>query len=196
MQYLGNINIPIWFFVFWCWTFVTQIYIHKFYCIYFHYNFFDYEYLIISKIMNKQTFIFYFNAYLSVGFSYNGKTEYNFVYVFINYFCAIVTYCTIISNLYFCSLNLKKASKKHTRVTSISFLQQVTGLSSLCMFALAHGLSGRFISCYWVSWIGFAFRPSRELVWHLSTQGNNGLLAVYINVFDPRRGKCRWFIPF
>ena len=33
-------------------------------------------------------------------------------------------------------------------------------------------------------------------MWHLSTQVNNGLLAVQINVFDPRRGKSRRFTPF
>ena len=26
--------------------------------------------------------------------------------------------------------------------------------------------------------------------------GNNGLLAIYMNVFDPRRGKRMCFIPF
>ena len=41
-----------------------------------------------------------------------------------------------------------------------------------------------------------ALRPSRELVWHLSTQVNNGFLAVQITVFDPRRGNRRCFIPF
>ena len=33
-------------------------------------------------------------------------------------------------------------------------------------------------------------------MWHLSTQVNNGLLAVYITVFDLRRGNLRFFIPF
>ena len=32
-------------------------------------------------------------------------------------------------------------------------------------------------------------------MWHLSTKVNNGLLAAYITVFDPRRGKRRCFIP-
>ena len=49
---------------------------------------------------------------------------------------------------------------------------------------------------YWVNWIGFGICPSRELVWHISTQVNNGLLAVYITVFDPRRCKRRRSIPF
>ena len=33
-------------------------------------------------------------------------------------------------------------------------------------------------------------------MWLLSIQVNNGLLAVYITVFDPRRGKRRCFITF
>ena len=33
-------------------------------------------------------------------------------------------------------------------------------------------------------------------MWHLSTQANNGIIAVYITVFDLRRGKRRCFIPF
>ena len=40
------------------------------------------------------------------------------------------------------------------------------------------------------------FFPSRELVWHLSTQANNGLLDAYITDFEPRRGKRRCFITF
>ena len=37
VQYLGNINNTVCFFVFWCWNFVTRFYIQKFYRIYFHY---------------------------------------------------------------------------------------------------------------------------------------------------------------
>ena len=33
-------------------------------------------------------------------------------------------------------------------------------------------------------------------MWRLITQVNNGLLAVYITVFDPRRGNRRCLIPF
>ena len=42
----------------------------------------------------------------------------------------------------------------------------------------------------------FCLRPSRELVWHLSTQMNKCLLAVYITVFEPSRGNRRCFINF
>ena len=43
-----------------------------------------------------------------------------------------------------------------------------------------------------------SFRPSpfRELVCHLSTQANNGLLDIYIAVFEQRRDKRRCFIPY
>ena len=129
-------------------NFVTRLYIHKFYCIYFHCRFFDYGSLIILIIEIKKSLICHFNAYLFVGFSLYGKTEYNFVYVFINYFCAIVTYCIIISNLLFLPLNIDKASEQHTHVTESLFSQQVPGLSNRCTFALANGLAGIFISRY------------------------------------------------
>ena len=44
--------------------------------------------------------------------------------------------------------------------------------------------------------IRFLPLPFGELVWHLSTQVNGGLLAAYITVFYPRRGKRRRFINF
>ena len=33
-------------------------------------------------------------------------------------------------------------------------------------------------------------------MWHLNTQVKDGILAVYINVFEPRMGKRRRFINF
>ena len=33
-------------------------------------------------------------------------------------------------------------------------------------------------------------------MWHLSTQVNNGILAVYITIFEPWGGKRRCFISF
>ena len=109
MKYPGNINITVWIFVFWCWIFVTRFFIHKFYCIGFHFRYFDYKSLIISRIKNKQNLICYCNAYFSVGFSQNGKTEYNYVHVFTKYFRAIVPYCTFKSNILFLLLNLDKS---------------------------------------------------------------------------------------
>ena len=86
--------------------------------------------------------------------------------------------------------------RTHTCVLSRRISQQVHGLSNRCTFALANGLAGMFISRYWVSLIGFGLRPFMELVWHLSTQVNICYLAVYITVFERRRGERRCFIPF
>ena len=107
-----------------------------------------------------------------------GKSEYKYVYVFTNNLCVIVSLkinCIWPNNVF---LNITKASKEHTRVSSRRLLQEVHGLINSCTFALADDLAGRFIFCFWVSLIGVGLRPSRELVWHLSTQLNNGLLAV------------------
>ena len=54
-------------------------------------------------------------------------------------------YFSITSNLLFRSLNINKASKQCTRVSSRSFSRQVPGLSNQCTLALANGLAGRFI---------------------------------------------------
>ena len=115
-------------------------------------------------------------------FSSSRNTWYNYVYVFTNPFCAIFHYWSITSNLLFCLLNITKASQQHNCVFSRSISRQVTGLRNWRTFALANGLAGRFISCYWVILIGFGLRPSREIVWHLSTQANNSIIAVYITV--------------
>ena len=93
-------------------------------------------------------------------------------------FVTLFNYFSITSNLIFCLLNTNKESKQHTHVLSRKFSQQVPGLSNRCTFALANGLSRRFISRYWVSLLGLALCPSRELVLHLSTQVNIGYLAV------------------
>ena len=39
VQYLWNINIIVWFFQFWCWSFVTRLFIHNFYWNCFRYRF-------------------------------------------------------------------------------------------------------------------------------------------------------------
>ena len=149
MQCLGNINITVWFFAFWCWTFVTQLFLHKLYCIYFRFLFFDYKYLITWRIKNKQTLIYYFKAYFSVCFYQNGKTEYNYVYVLSVIFCDIFPYCKIKSNILFRPLNIEKSSEQHTGYSKF-FLQQVPFLSNWCKFSFSNGLAGRFISRYWV----------------------------------------------
>ena len=69
-------------------------------------------------------------------------------------------------------------------------------LSNWCTFGLANGLDGSFVPATELDLNRFRPLPFRELVWHLSTQVNNGLLADYITIFDPSRDKCRCFIPF
>ena len=92
---------------------------------------------------------------------------------------------------------IKQGMKRtDTCVLSRKLSRQVHGLINCCKFALANSLAGIFISRYWVSLIGFGLCPFRELVWHLSTQVNIGYLAVYITIFDPKRGKRKCFIPF
>ena len=103
------------------------------------------------------------------------------------FFVTLFHYCSIKSDLLFWLLNITKASKQHTCVLSRSFLRQVHGLWNRCTFSLANSLDGRFISRYCVSLIGFGLRPSRELIWHLGTQVNNGLLGVYITVLNRGR---------
>ena len=61
------------------------------------------------------------------------------------------------------------------------------------MFALANGFSGRFISRYWVSLIGFDLCPFMEIVWHLSTQVNIGDL-FYIHIYTAFRTDTVCFI--
>ena len=111
-------------------------------------------------------------------FSSIGKTVYNHVYVFSNTFCAIVSLLInyIGPNILFTKYH-QDIKTTHTCLSRL-FLKQVHGLSNRCAFALENGLAGRFIYRYWVSLIGFGLRHSRKLVWHLSTQVNNGLLAV------------------
>ena len=74
-----------------------------------------------------------------------GKTEYNHIYVFNNHFVPFFHYCSITSNLLFCSLNITKASKQHTYVLSRSFLQQV------------HSSSNRLYLHFPTVWLGDLF---------------------------------------
>ena len=69
-------------------------------------------------------------------------------------------------------------------------------LSNCCTFLLANKKSGKYIYATDLEFNRFRPFPIGELVWHLSTQVNDGLLAAYITVFDPSRDNCRCFIPF
>ena len=76
-----------------------------------------------------------------------------------------------------------------------SYLCRCPGLRNRCTFGLANLLAGSFAPATELELNRFRTLPFRELVWHLITQVNNGLLAAYITVFDLRRDKRRCFIP-
>ena len=71
-----------------------------------------------------------------------------------------------------------------------------TGLSNWCTFGLANQQAGSYAPDTELELNRFRSFPLRGLIWHLSTQVNDGNIAAYITVFDPRRGKCRRFNPF
>ena len=62
------------------------------------------------------------------------------------------------------------------------------------MFGLANILAGRFVPATELELNRFRPFPFGDILWHLSTQVNNGLLAAYIIVLEPRRGNCWCFI--
>ena len=67
-------------------------------------------------------------------------------------------------------------------------------LSNQCTFGLANQQARRHPPNTELEFIRFWTLMFGELVWNLSTQVNNGILAAYIAVFDLRRGKL--FITF
>ena len=71
-----------------------------------------------------------------------------------------------------------------------------SGLSNRRTFGLANQQAGSYAPATELYLISFWPLPFGELVWHLITQGNDGGLAAYITVFDPRRGKRMHFITF
>ena len=70
------------------------------------------------------------------------------------------------------------------------------GLINQCTFGLNNQQYGRYNPATELELIRFRTLPFGDLVWHLSTQMNDGNLAAYITVFDPRSGKHRPFIQF
>ena len=75
-----------------------------------------------------------------------------------------------------------------------SYICECTGLNNRCTFGLSNRLDGRFTPATELELNRFRPLAFGELVCHLSTQVNNGLLAAYITVFDLRRGNRRCFI--
>ena len=75
-------------------------------------------------------------------------------------------------------------------------LGSCSGVSNRCTFGLENQQAGSYSLATELELIRFWHLPFGGLVWHLITQVNDGILAAYITVFDPRRGKRRRFIPF
>ena len=120
-----------------------------------YWNWYNYLFLCCSLLVSVHIIVFMLSKY----FSFILNFDYNWLYTMF--------------------YQMKQGVKRtHTCVLYRRLSRQVHGLSNRCTFALANGLAGRFISRYWVSLIGFKLCPSRELVWHLSTQVNIGYLAV------------------
>ena len=121
MQYLGNIHITVWFFVFWCWTFVIRFFIHNFsYYTALFFSTFDDEYLIILRIKNRQTLICYCNTFFCWIFF--KRVRLNIIMlIFIKYFHSIVPYCKIKSNIFFLLLNIDKSLEQRTDFSTFLF---------------------------------------------------------------------------
>ena len=180
--------------------FVTHFSIHKFV---------DYAALIIlfgfcqqiSHSFNNQEQTKYdleFQSLILCGFFSIMVILNTIILMYFNYCQAIVPYCTIKYNISF-FLNINKSfeqTEKDKKVFYRFFICGCPGLSNRCTFGLVNWLSGRFAPATELELSIFRPSPFWELVCHLSTQANNGLLAAYITFFDLRRGKRRCFIPF
>ena len=104
--------------------------------------------------------------FVSLLFSIS-KCTYNCVYAFEVFFFQIQLWLQLIIYHFYQTKQVIK--RTDTCVLSRRLSRQVHGLNNRCMFALANGFAGRFISCYWVSLIGFGLCPFRELVWQMRT---------------------------
>ena len=76
------------------------------------------------------------------------------------------------------------------------YICKFTGLRKRCVFGLATKISGRFSTSTELEINRFRALPFGDVVWKLIPKVNSGLLAAYITVFDSRREKRRWFIPY
>ena len=70
------------------------------------------------------------------------------------------------------------------------------GWSNRCTFWLKNQQSRKYISATELELNRFQTLDLGDLVRHLSTQVNDSYIAAYTNVFDPRRDKRSWSIPF
>ena len=70
------------------------------------------------------------------------------------------------------------------------------GLSNWCTFGFSNQQTGRYAPATELELIMFQPFPSGEIVCHIITKVNNGIIAAYITVFDLMRGNRRYFILF
>ena len=85
--------------------------------------------------------------------------------------------------------------KKTKSFQHYSYICRCPVLSNRCMFGLANQLAGSFVPASELELNKFRPLPFRELLWHLSTQVINGVLAAQITVFEPSRDTRRCFLP-
>ena len=135
----------------------------------------DTDVIVKRKAQNRKEYFYWYN-YLFLGCSTLVSVH---IIVFMISKCFSFRLNFDYNWLYTMFYQTKQGVKRtDTSVLSRRLSRQVHGLSNRCTFALANGLAGRFIYRYWVSLIGFDLCPSRELVWHLSTQVIIGYLVV------------------
>ena len=151
MRYIGNTNITVWFFIFWCWTFVTRFFIHK--LVYYTALIFIFDFCrqISHHFKNQEqtNFDLLLQRFFLLVFFQNGKTKYNYVYVLPNIFMKLFLIAQ--SNLTYSLLSkISTSHRNNARVSECFFSKKVPGLSNQCKFELANVLAGRFISRYWV----------------------------------------------
>ena len=93
----------------------------------------------------------------------------------------IFTYCTIKTKISVIFLNLNKSLEQTEIYTKgfdhYSYICRCPGLINQCTFGLANRLAGSFSPATELELNKFSPLPFRYLMWHLSTQVNNGLLA-------------------
>ena len=139
MRYLGNINITVRFFLFWCWNFVTRFFIHIF--IYYTALVFilDFFRQISHNFKNQEqnNLIFIATLISLLVFFQNGKTEYNYVNVLSNIVMPLflIEQSNLTHSLFF---QIFTSHWNNARVLARFYLQQVPGLINWRKFGFSH----------------------------------------------------------
>ena len=87
-------------------------------------------------------------------------------------------------------------SKMAETVSGISGVGSCTGIIKRCTLGLSNQQTVIYAPATELDIIRFWLFPFRDIMWHLITKVNGGILSVYINVFEPMRGKQRRLTPF